>query len=169
MYLLQTGGVFFQVQFRIFTPLLLLSHVACFSGWQEGGGEELTTCVPIITLTTVLVHLTRSPLLCLLSVFILLHPVSTPVWVSSACCLQLGCSGQESCRHDAHNPPAPSLREVYPANSPVKEEQRLKHSSLSFIEPYKPTALPSGTSVQEIPLLEHRLFGDRVEGKKEKT
>lgn len=66
------GWGFFQVPFRIFTPLLLLlSHVACFSGWQEGGGEELTTCVPIITLTTAPVHLTRSPLLYLLSVFIL--------------------------------------------------------------------------------------------------
>lgn len=74
------GWGFFQVQFRIFTPLLLLSHVACFSGWQEGGGEELATCVPIITLTTVLVHLTHSPVLCLLSVFILLHPA-----LSSAC------------------------------------------------------------------------------------
>lgn len=78
------GWGFFQVQFWIFTPLLLLSHVACFSGWQEGGGEELATCVPIITLTTALVHLTRSPVLCLLSVFILLHPVSTHVPVSSA-------------------------------------------------------------------------------------
>lgn len=71
--------VFFQVQIQIFTPLLLLSYVACFIGWQEGGGKELTTCVPIITLTTVLVCLTRSPLLCLLFVFILLDPASTYV------------------------------------------------------------------------------------------
>lgn len=81
-----TDGCFFsQVQIRIFTPLLLLSHVACFSGWQEGGGKELTTCVPIITLTTALVRLTRSPLLCLLFVFILLDPVNTYVCLSSAC------------------------------------------------------------------------------------
>lgn len=73
--------VFFQVQIWIFTPLLLLSYVACFSGWQEGGGKELTTCVPIITLTTALVHLTLSLLLCLLFVFILLDPVDTNVYV----------------------------------------------------------------------------------------
>lgn len=68
---------FFQARIQIFTLLLLLSYVACFRGWQEGGGEELTTCVPIITLTTALVCLTCSPLLCLLFVFIMLDPVST--------------------------------------------------------------------------------------------
>lgn len=70
---------FFQARIQIFTLLLLLSYVACFRGWQEGGGEELTTCVPIITLTTALVCLTCSPLLCLLFVFIMLDPVSTYV------------------------------------------------------------------------------------------
>lgn len=79
------GWVSFSSTVLDFHPsLLLLSHVACFSGWQEGGGEEPATCVPIITLTTALVHLTRSPVLCLLSVFILLHPASTHVSGSSA-------------------------------------------------------------------------------------
>lgn len=87
-----TDGCFFQVQIQIFTPLLLLSYVACFSGWQEGGGKELTTCVPIITLTTALVRLTHSPLLCLLFVFILLNAVNTYVCKFCLHRLQLGYS-----------------------------------------------------------------------------
>lgn len=109
------GWGFFQVQFRIFTPLLLLSHVACFSGWQEGGGEELTTCVPIITLTTVLVHLTRSPVLCLLSVSILLHPASTPVPLSSVFSWAALESRAANTALTTWNPPTPSLREICPA------------------------------------------------------
>lgn len=83
-YVSTTDGFFSSTVLDFHPSLLLLSHVACFSGWQEGGGEELATCVPIITLTTALVHLTRSPVLYLLSVFILLHPVSAHVPGSSA-------------------------------------------------------------------------------------
>lgn len=79
-------GVLFQVQIWIFTPSLLLPYVACFSCWQEGGGKELTTCVPIITLTTVLVHLTRSSLLCLLFVFALLDSLNTYECVKFCLC-----------------------------------------------------------------------------------
>lgn len=159
------GWGFFQVQFRIFTPLLLLSHVACFSGWQEGGGEELTTCVPIITLTTVLVHLTRSPVLCLLSVSILLHPASTPVPLSSVFSWAALESRAANTTLTTWNPPTPSLREICPARRGAESKER----SLSFIKPNQPTAFPPGASVQEIALLEHRLFRDRAEGQKEKA
>lgn len=51
----------------------------------------------------------------------------------------------------------------------AKEEQRLKKNRDQALSSSKPAALPAGTPVQEIPLLEHRLFADTVEGKKEKA
>lgn len=159
------GWGFFQVQFWIFTPLLLLSHVACFSGWQEGGGEELTTCVPIITLTTVLVHLTRSPVLCLLSVFILLRPASfTCLWALPSAGLE---SKAANTMLTTWNPLTLSLRGICPATSLVQDEQRLKQSSPSFIKPNKPTAFPSGA--WDTSPTSPKLFRDRVEAKKEKA
>lgn len=61
-----------------------------------------------------------------------------------------------------------SLREICPADRLVQKEQRQKKSSVPAKNLNKTITLPSGTSVQEILVLESRLFGDKVNRKKEK-
>lgn len=98
------------------------------------------------------------------------HPVNSHVCASSACS---GFSWAALERKAANmmlttwNPLSVSLKDTCPANGLVQGEQGVKQSSFST-KPNKPTALPSGTTAQDIPLLSTGFF-ERVEGKKEKT
>lgn len=98
------------------------------------------------------------------------HPVNAYVCVNSAC----GDFSRTTHESEAANmmlttqtPWIVSLREICPANRLVQKEQRQK-KSVHAKNLNKTMTLPSGTSVQEILVLECRLFGDRVKGKREK-
>lgn len=99
------------------------------------------------------------------------HSVNTYVCVSSAC-IDFSWTTHESKAANmiltTQTPLIVSLREICPANRLVQKEQRQKKSSVPAKNLNKTITLPSGTSVQEILVLESRLFGDKVKGKKEK-
>lgn len=114
---------------------------------------------------------TSNSLPCALSAFCLYPAPSCEH--SRACELCLGCLQLQSKAADTllttWNPLTLSLGEVCPAQQSGPRRAETKALSSLLHQTQQITALHSGTSVQEIPLLEHRGFAGRVEGKKEKT